>query len=42
MTWLHNIGADHTVKKFNFNRKMVCQHHVTIDLEHRLLGFGER
>ena len=37
--WLHNIG---TVKKFNFNRKMVCQDHVTIDLEHRLLGLGER
>ena len=34
MKWLHNI--------FNFNRKMVCQDHVTIDLEHRLLGLGER
>ena len=42
MKWLLNIGTGHTVEKFNFNRKMVCQDHVTIDLEHRLLGFGER
>ena len=42
MKCLHNIGAGHTVETFNFNRKMVCQHHVTIDLEHRLLGLGER
>ena len=42
MKWLHNIGTGHTVEKFNFNRKMVCQDHVTIDLEHRLLGLGER
>ena len=42
MKWLHNIGAGHTVEKFNFNRKMVCQHHVIVDLEHRLLGLGER
>ena len=42
MKWLHNIGAGHTVETFNFNRKMVCQHHVIVDLEHRLLGFGER
>ena len=42
MKCLHNIGAGHTVERFNFNRKMVCQHHVTVDLEHRLLGFGER
>ena len=34
--------AGHTVEKFNLNRNMVCQHHVTIDLEHRLLGLGER
>ena len=32
----------HTVEKFNFNRKMVCQDHVTADLEHRLPGLGER
>ena len=37
MKWLHNISMDHTVEKFNFNRKMVCQDHVTVDLEHRLL-----
>ena len=42
MKWLHNIGTGHTVETFNFNRKMVCQDHVTIDLEHRLLGLGER
>ena len=42
MKRLHNIGTGHTVEKFNFNRKMVCQDHVTIDLEHRLLGLGER
>ena len=42
MKWLHNIGTGHTVEKFNFNWKMVCQDHVTIDLEHRLLGLGER
>ena len=42
MKWLHNIGTGHTVEKFNFNRKMVCQDHVTIDLRHRLLGLGER
>ena len=42
MKWLLNIGTGHTVEKFNFNRKMVCQDHVTIDLEHRLLGLGER
>ena len=42
MKWLHNIGAGHTVEKFNFNRKMVCQHHVIVDLEHRLLGLGIR
>ena len=42
MKWLHNIGPGHTVEKFNFNRKMVCQDHVTVDLEHRLLGLGER
>ena len=42
MKWLHNIGTGHTVEKFNFKRKMVCQDHVTIDLEHRLLGLGER
>ena len=42
MKWLHNIGAGHTVEKFNFNRKMVCQHHAIVDLEHRLLGLGER
>ena len=32
MKSLHNIGAGHTVEKFNFNRKMVCQHHVIVDL----------
>ena len=42
MKWLHNIGMGHTVEKFNFNWKMVCQDHVTIDLEHMLLGLGER
>ena len=42
MKWLHNIGTGHTVEKFNFNLKMVCQDHVTIDLEHMLLGLGER
>ena len=42
MKCLHNIGAGHTVERFNFNRKMVCQHHATVDLEHRLLGLGER
>ena len=42
MKWLHNIGAGHTVEKFNFNRKMVCQHHAIVDLEHRLLELGER
>ena len=42
MKWVHNIGAGHVVDKFNFNRNMVCQHHVTVDLEHRLLGLGER
>ena len=42
MKWLHNIGMGHTVEKFNFNRKMVCQDHVTVDLEHRLLGLVER
>ena len=40
MKWLHNIGAGHMVE--NFNQNMVCQHHVTVDLEHRLLGLGER
>ena len=42
MKWLHSIGTGHTVKTFNFNRKMVCQDHVTVDLEHRLPGLGER
>ena len=42
MKWLHNIGTGHIVDKFNFNQKMVCQEHVTIDLEHRLVGLGER
>ena len=37
----NNIGAGLTVENFNFNRKMVCQHHITVDLEHRLLGLGE-
>ena len=32
----------HIMEKFIFNRKMVCQDHVTIDLEHKLLGLGER
>ena len=41
MKRLHNIGTGHTVEKFNFKRKMVCQDHVTIDLEHRVLGLGE-
>ena len=40
--WLHNIGTSHTVETFNFNRKMVCQDHVTVDMEHRLPGLGER
>ena len=35
MKWLHNIGTSHTVEKCNFN-------HVTVDMEHRLLGLGER
>ena len=42
MKCLHNIGAGHTVERFNFKRKMVSHHHVTVDLEHRLLGLGER
>ena len=42
MKWLHNIGRGHTVEKFNFNGKMVSQDHVTVDLEHMLLGLGER
>ena len=41
MKWLHNIGG-HTVEKINFNRNMICQHHVTVNLEHRLLVLGER
>ena len=28
--------------KNKFQPKMVCQHHVIVDLEHRLLGLGER
>ena len=36
------IGTSHTVETFNFNRKMVCQDHVTVDMEHRLPGLGER
>ena len=40
--WLHNIGTSHTVETFNFNRKMVCQDNVTVDMEHRLPGLGER
>ena len=40
--WLHNIGTSHTVETFNFSRKMVCQDHVTVDMEHRLPGLGER
>ena len=35
MKLFHNIGTGHTVEKFNFNCKMVCQHHVIVDLEHR-------
>ena len=31
-----------TVETFNFSREMVCQHHVTVDMEHRLPGLGER
>ena len=43
MKWLHNIGAGQiTVEKVNFNRKLVCQYHVIVDLEHELLGLGER
>ena len=47
MKWLHNIGTGHTVDKFNFNRKQVCEDHFTVDsfkvdLEHRLLGLVER
>ena len=41
-SWLYNTGAGHSVEKINFNREMVCQHHVIVDLEHRLLGLGER
>ena len=42
--WLHNIVTSHTdtVETFNLNRKMVCQDHVTVDMEHRLPGLGER
>ena len=40
--WLHNIDTSHTVETFNFNRKMVCQDHVTVDMEHRLPVLGER
>ena len=40
--WLHNIGTSHTVETFNFNRKMVCHDHVTVDMEHRLPGLSER
>ena len=32
----------YTVETFNFNRKMVCQDHVTVDMERRLQGLGER
>ena len=28
--------------KFNLNRIMVCQHHINIGLEHRLLRLDER
>ena len=47
MKWLHNIGTGHTVEKFNFNRKIVCEDHFTVDsfkvdLENRLLGLVER
>ncbi|KAK2177520.1 hypothetical protein NP493_584g00011 [Ridgeia piscesae] len=47
MKWLHNIGTGHTVEKFNFNRKMVCEDHFTVDsfkvdLENRLLRLVER
>jgi len=47
MEWLHNIGTAHTVEKFNFNRKVVCEDHFTVDsfkvdLENRLLGLVER
>ena len=30
------------MEKFNFNLNMVRQHHVTVDLEHRLLALGKR
>ena len=40
--WLQNTSTSHTVETFNFNRKMVCQDHVTVDMEHRLPGLGER
>ena len=42
MKWLHNIGTGHTVGKCNFYREMVSQDHVTVDLEHRLLGLCKR
>ena len=27
--WLHNIGTGHSVDRFNFNRKVVCEDHFT-------------
>ena len=45
--WLHNIGTGHTVDKFNFHRKVVCEGQFTEqcfkkDVEHVLLGLPER
>ena len=47
MRWLHNIGTGHTVNKFNFNRKVVCEDHFTTDdfkedIQNRVLGLPER
>ena len=44
--WLHNIGTGHTVDKFNFHHKVVCEDHFTEqcfkkDVEHVLLGLPE-
>ena len=47
MKWLHNIGTGHTMDKFNFQRKMVCEDHFASDafkddIQNRVLGLPER
>ena len=41
MKWLHNMYGS-CCGKMQFHRKMVCQNHVTVDLEHSLRGLDER